>query len=337
MKMRHSTEQQRQRRSQHQNQLPQNRWRDSASRHHERQSAGEMDFTTPEKPATSSSQSVRYPKVPSRQCSKTSPVDYSVAPQSHPRLVLYPSAYRPSYIPTKNPWAAPPPGPAKTGERSAQNLGYPSGGSSFLPPSTTAFVSSPFSKSLSLFSPTTCPVTPPTMGQNPLSPPCPIRNARVKTLSHSKVKVSPSAMEVDDKDDEEEPTKVVVHRNPYPIQPIVYENIGMPHLRVYKVKLPQTLIDTCLNPIMKGAEQHAQSLRHGWKTELYSLTKCDVACSDIPGIANYVQPVFEYICQAIHVLYGTTCLMVDKNQPHVLKYSAAMGHTGGTYPASIKK
>jgi hypothetical protein len=70
-------------------------------------------------------------------------------------------------------------------------------------------------------------------------------------------------------------------------------------------------------------------LQHGWKTELYSLTKCDVACREIPGIQRFVQPVFNYICQAINVLYGTSRLMVDKNQPHVLKYSAAMGHTGG--------
>ncbi|KAL3894027.1 MAG: hypothetical protein SGARI_007868 [Bacillariaceae sp.] len=106
-----------------------------------------------------------------------------------------------------------------------------------------------------------------------------------------------------------------------------YEHVGAPHLRTFRVKLPPRLVRN-LDPIIKRAESHAKNLATGWKTELYSLTKCDMACHDIPGSKEYVKPIFEYICQAIQILYGSQKLIVDKNQPHILKYSAAMGHTG---------
>ena len=110
---------------------------------------------------------------------------------------------------------------------------------------------------------------------------------------------------------------------------MTYERVGLPHFNAFRVKLPPHLIQDNLDRIVARAEDHAKTLCTGWKTELYSLTKCDMACRDIPGLKEYLRPVFEYVCQAIQVLYGSQKLVVDKNQPHILKYSAAMGHTGG--------
>ena len=91
--------------------------------------------------------------------------------------------------------------------------------------------------------------------------------------------------------------------------------------------MPRYLIQK-LDRIIECAEEHAKNLTTGWKTELYSLTKCDMACRDVPGSKEHVKPVFDYICQAIQILYGSQKMIMDKNQPHILKYSAAMGHTG---------
>jgi hypothetical protein len=129
-------------------------------------------------------------------------------------------------------------------------------------------------------------------------------------------------------EDEEALESHVMNYSPFPAHYLIYERVGMPYLRVFRVKLPQSLIDT-LDSIIESAEQHAQSLRKGWKTKLYSLTKCDVACHDIPGIRKYARRILYFICQAIQALYGVPKLMVDQNQPHILKYSADMNHTGG--------
>jgi hypothetical protein len=108
-----------------------------------------------------------------------------------------------------------------------------------------------------------------------------------------------------------------------------FERIGVRCLKAFRVKLPQHLVQNNLDQIIERAEEHAKTLSTGWKTELYSLTKCDMACRDIPGLKKYLRPIFDYICHAIQILYGSQTLIVDKNQPHILKYSAEMGHTGG--------
>ena len=95
------------------------------------------------------------------------------------------------------------------------------------------------------------------------------------------------------------------------------------------MKLPSHLIDGPLDAIVSAAENHVEILASGWKTELYSLTKCDIACKDIPGISEYVKPISKYISLAMQLLYGCRNVTVDKNQPHILKYSAEAGHTGG--------
>ena len=112
---------------------------------------------------------------------------------------------------------------------------------------------------------------------------------------------------------------------------LCFEQVGNPQLNVFRVKLPPSLVEgQYLSNIIHHAEQHANTLKGGWKTDLYSLTKCDMACKDIPGMSARIQPIFQYICHSIQILYGCRKVMVDKNQPHILKYSADTGHTGGT-------
>lgn len=112
---------------------------------------------------------------------------------------------------------------------------------------------------------------------------------------------------------------------PTPLYPI---HIGHPQMQIYKLRLPNHLIDG-LSHIIDRSEQYVESLPKGWKTELYSLTKCDVACRDVPGLHEYVKPISKYICRAMKVLYGPCRdVKIDKNQPHVLKYTADMGYTG---------
>lgn len=122
----------------------------------------------------------------------------------------------------------------------------------------------------------------------------------------------------------------VVTTKPGHSPPMVYfEQIGDPRQRVFRVQLPPLLLTGLMDHIIDLADDHARRLPGGWRTDLYSLTKCDMACRDIPGMSKQVKPVFEYICHAIQVLYGCRKVVVDKNQPHILKYSAAEGHTGG--------
>lgn len=109
---------------------------------------------------------------------------------------------------------------------------------------------------------------------------------------------------------------------------ICFEYVGHPSLRVFRVKLPRHLVDGPLDAIVRAAEKHAESLPSGWRTELYSLTKCDIACKDIPDISAYVKSVSMYIYLAIQILYGCPSVTVDHNQPHILKYSAEDGYTG---------
>lgn len=62
-----------------------------------------------------------------------------------------------------------------------------------------------------------------------------------------------------------------------------YIIIGHPSLRIYKFSLPNNLLHL-LQHIVDACQNHAQSLRSGWKTYLYSLTKQDIAVRDIDGL-----------------------------------------------------
>jgi hypothetical protein len=107
-----------------------------------------------------------------------------------------------------------------------------------------------------------------------------------------------------------------------------YERVGSPRLKVFRLQLPPDLIRR-LDGIVDKSERHVQALDDGWKTELYSLTKQDMALGEIPGMLQRIRPIHDYICHAIQVLYGCHKVVVDKNQPHILKYSVQSGHTGG--------
>ena len=109
-----------------------------------------------------------------------------------------------------------------------------------------------------------------------------------------------------------------------------YESVGDPHLLVYRVRLPDFLIRGKLDLVIAAAEGYASLLPNGWKTNLFSLTKCDIACQDIPGILEFLDPIMTYITLAMKFLYCCPVLTMGVNQPHIVKYAPEIGHTGGT-------
>ena len=67
-----------------------------------------------------------------------------------------------------------------------------------------------------------------------------------------------------------------------------------------------------------------------FRTYLYSLTKQDIALRDIPGMYETSKPIIHYIKKFMERVYEVSTVRIDRNQPHVLKYSAEDGskHTG---------
>ena len=82
-------------------------------------------------------------------------------------------------------------------------------------------------------------------------------------------------------------------------------------------------LNNSLVVVVKGCEQHANNLKDGWSTNLYSLTKQDIALYEIPHLYEMVRPVMSYMKAVVTQLYGMKSLKVDRNQPHVLKYSGS--------------
>lgn len=107
-----------------------------------------------------------------------------------------------------------------------------------------------------------------------------------------------------------------------------YESVGDPDFLVFKVKLPDYLIHGPLDALIVAADQYASRLPSGWKTNLFSLTKCDIACHDIPGISELVDPIMAFITKTMTLLYGCPGLTMGQNQPHIVKYAGDIGHTG---------
>lgn len=66
-----------------------------------------------------------------------------------------------------------------------------------------------------------------------------------------------------------------------------YIIIGHPTLKIYKFKLPSNLLHL-LDFIVNSCNKHAGSLRSGWATYLYSLTKQDIAIRDIDGLYEVI-------------------------------------------------
>eukprot|EP00957_Ditylum_brightwellii_P018106 1363776-Ditylum_brightwellii.AAC.1 len=118
------------------------------------------------------------------------------------------------------------------------------------------------------------------------------------------------------------------HRNNPKVSPLKppfafhhYEIIGHPCLNIYRLKLPPHLLHL-LSTIVIGCEEYASLLPNGWLTDLYSLTKQDIALREIPHIYNAARPIVSYIKRSLMLVYGVTSVRMDRNQPHVLKYSA---------------
>ncbi|GKY99164.1 hypothetical protein MPSEU_000871900 [Mayamaea pseudoterrestris] len=107
--------------------------------------------------------------------------------------------------------------------------------------------------------------------------------------------------------------------------------IGPPQCCVFKTQLPDALLPL-LEPIMARAESHANARRHGWETNLYSLTKQDLPLAEIPGGMSLAQPLTDFVVWSLQQLYaGSRCqrppvVRMDTNQPHVLKYDVS--HSG---------
>lgn len=103
------------------------------------------------------------------------------------------------------------------------------------------------------------------------------------------------------------------------------EVIGHPALRIYKLSLPREYMKL-LDQIVEGCEAFAQSRGTGWRTDLYSLTKQDIALMDAPRVMKLAMPIMHYLSHCICEIYHANGIKVDRNQPHVLKYNEA--HTG---------
>ena len=81
-----------------------------------------------------------------------------------------------------------------------------------------------------------------------------------------------------------------------------------------------------VNLVVAGCENHTKKSRNGWHTELYSLTKQDVAIRNIPEVYKFAKPIIKYVSEMASIIYGIQGLVMDRNQPHVLKYE---GHHRG--------
>ena len=108
-----------------------------------------------------------------------------------------------------------------------------------------------------------------------------------------------------------------------------HEIVGHPSLNLHRLRLPSHLMPL-LDTIVRDCEKYTASLTRGWKTDLYSLTKQDIALREIPHTYNTARPIVSYIKRAAMIVYGAKNIKLDRNQPHVLKYSAEDGsdHTG---------
>jgi len=98
------------------------------------------------------------------------------------------------------------------------------------------------------------------------------------------------------------------------------EAIGDPSMRVYKLRLPANLVKL-LDEIIVGCEAYATNRPNGWCTDLYSLTRQDLALVDVPGMMEFAMPLLQYQSRCICELFHTSTVKVDRKQPHVLKYN----------------
>jgi hypothetical protein len=95
--------------------------------------------------------------------------------------------------------------------------------------------------------------------------------------------------------------------------------VGNPSLCIHRIRLPPDLLHI-LDQIVMSCETYASTRPSGWLTELYSLTKQDVALKDIPHAYEASKPIVTFIINCMRHLWGIGRISLDKNQPHVLKY-----------------
>jgi len=129
------------------------------------------------------------------------------------------------------------------------------------------------------------------------------------------------------------PPPPVIHRiTSSPTRPALsYERIGHPSSGIFRMSLPQSLLDDGrLDAVITLAEDYINTTRHGsWTTELYSLTRQDIAMRQIPGMKTLIDPIVDMLTRTIESMYGCRKVLMDRNQPHMLKYSMDSAHTGG--------
>lgn len=73
--------------------------------------------------------------------------------------------------------------------------------------------------------------------------------------------------------------------------------------------------------VVAGCEDHVSQFPDGWNTDLYSLTKQDIALKEAPEVYNLARPMVSYMKKVASTLYCVQGLKCDRNQPHVLKYA----------------
>jgi len=95
--------------------------------------------------------------------------------------------------------------------------------------------------------------------------------------------------------------------------------VGDARLRIYRLRLPSHLM-RLLDTIVLSCEAHAATQSNGWLTDLYSLTKQDIALQEVPMALVAAKPIALYIQKCMKYFWGVSSLHMDRNQPHVLRY-----------------
>jgi hypothetical protein len=141
-----------------------------------------------------------------------------------------------------------------------------------------------------------------------------------------------------------EAPSMLPHLQTYGQDPVVLETIGDPGLKIFLMKLPWCFIPM-LDQIKYDCEVHASTLANGWRTELYSLTKQDVSLRSIPATFQLVQPLIYYLKRCLAFVASREFaspehMHMDRNQPHVLKYSVmeqqSLHSDSGRHPTIAK-
>lgn len=99
------------------------------------------------------------------------------------------------------------------------------------------------------------------------------------------------------------------------------KRIGPRHLQIYRDRLPDTLNDPdTFQALIDKCEIYAQKQQGHWETNLYSLTKQDIAVNLVPNADKLIARLQDYVLDSVKSLYHQKSIHIDANQPHVLKY-----------------